>query len=262
MSFKDFINGFRKIEYTYELPDSFDKMKIHLGKNMMKAVGEVSEDAFNFPLTDVKFGIRDFRFAKYNDGVYYTRIQTIDKPILLLKTSDRFYNIDNLNEFNANIACITLGLDYKVWRFDIDAYFTGRGAGEVYREKIYNDLIKLCYAFIEDQKINSITRSARYMMKFESIEDFCGKTTSRTFTGSVNTYTDKKYAETYGLNDIVDILEPDSIIEDSLNEDHFDNYVYDDSLLSVTPVYIITVYICFICVLLKTTVLASLVADW
>ena len=36
----------------------------------------------------------------------------------------------------------------------------------------------------------------------------------------------------------------------------------EDSLLSVTPVYIITVYICFICVLLKTTVPASLVADW
>ena len=232
MSFKDFINGFRKIEYTYELPDSFDQMRIRLGKQMMKVLTEISEDAFNFPLTDVKFGIRDFRFSKFNDGVYYTRIQTIDKPILLLKTSDRSYNIDNLNEYNVSIACITLGLDYKVWRFDIEAYFTGRGAGGVYKENIYNDLIKLCHAFIEDQLINSIVRSTRYTMKFESIDDFCGKTTTRTYTGSVSTYTDKKYAETYGLNDIIDILEPDSIIEDSLNEDNFDDFIYDESILA------------------------------
>lgn len=227
--FKDFINGFRKIEYDYPLPDHFDKDTFMYDDNMYKAISDIEDEVSNFPIRNPTYGILDFKAILLNDR-YKRKVETSKKGYLsFYKQSYQKYSYSHLIENDCLITIIFKALDNKIWKFTVKTYFTYYSYTNTYDFDILNLEIRLANAFLKDIHIENILDKDMNIDLDDLIDT--DKISYRDFIGYIKTYGDYDYFKNYGIKDIIDTDNNEDMINLSYDEtESEEDYLKDNAI--------------------------------
>lgn len=235
MNVKEFINGFRKIDYTVDLPMEFNEMKIKLGKNIINSMKYIAEEVQSYPINNVRYGIRDF-YCEKADPSFISQIKELKRPIYLVKHICKEVKSVDLIENNAINTVISLGLDGNAWKITVKSFFVSNCFTHEFDCDFTDFCINITDAFLKDININTML-DKNYFVDLSNYHLRTKDIISRKyFTGYIRTCGDQDDFTHTHINDILDTNSyesfKDSIVEESsTSETDFNSFITDNSLV-------------------------------
>jgi hypothetical protein len=163
MKLKDFINGFRKIEYRVELAD---KIKPFVDS---VAVAELMNTLQHIPFYDIKFSIDDYKVEKLENftiSTYsYNEMKKTGECESFTKISCREIPNQNLRDFYVKNILFVMGIDGFIWKITVAGHIGGRVYTRDFDSYIVNSFITYCNNYLKATHIDCILKTD-CMIKF------------------------------------------------------------------------------------------------
>ena len=155
MKLKDFINGFRKIEYKVELADKIKPFVDSI------AVAELLNTLQHIPFYDIKFSIDEYKVEKLEDytvGMMST-LQNTEECESFTKISCREIPYQNLRNFYVKNILFVMGIDSCIWKITVSGHIGGRVYTSDFDSYIVNSFITYCNNYLKATNIECVLRT-------------------------------------------------------------------------------------------------------
>ena len=167
-SFKVYLKGIRKIEYTYDL--NFEKIPITNIISML-ANEDIAKGGFNeyktiidiinaLPLNcNVSINV-DYTLEKVDNPteLLYQSLKTSENSKVLMKFDVDSYMSCNQKQINGYVDVYTIGIDNNIWKFSFKPYVLYNYLGRDYDEVLFNLLISIVNTTIHILQLRKMSK--------------------------------------------------------------------------------------------------------
>jgi hypothetical protein len=155
MKLKDFINGFRKLEYKVELATEVKPFVDSV------AVAKLMNTLRHIPFYDIEFGIDEYKVEKEDNPTIGQLLwgNVTSECESFTKISCREIPYQNLRNFYVKNILYVIGIDNNIWKITVSAHIGGRVYTPDFDSYIVDTLIIYCNNYLEATNIKCILKT-------------------------------------------------------------------------------------------------------
>ncbi len=223
-----FIKGFFLLNYTYDLPTEpaipIENTIVHIGKRKLESM--ISKISY-FPITDIRYGFKDYSIEKYNSPIIEDAIKKKGKSISFTKYSVTGFKELHTKEMNVVCTIFSIGLDGNLWRFQFKPFILYHSPTDEYDIKMMDFCIDLVNIATEAMSLNKMTQ---YELQIDTIYSMC-ELSNMEFSGKVAMYGNYGDSQIYGIDELLpkpEEKDEEAVIHAVMEEKPIDTVIQQD----------------------------------
>lgn len=224
--FLNWLKGFRKKEYTVDLPTEADLTHVDL-KDMDTVFVSISRILSNIRCFDASFILNDFKAKKVSSMDLWKRLQSIKKPISHLKVSRTGVVYSDKKEICVIATVFCLGLDSKVWKFE----FNMTSIYSSIRNDIETDIVNLIVEYLNGYiELMGLRKMCFHGMWIDDVNHY-DSVNQTTYNITMKSFCQGEDYQSYADNMDTDMKEKSDYIMTTIDHKDMENEIHDKSLI-------------------------------
>lgn len=227
--FKSWLDGFRKKEYTYELPDKPVYNTVELLLKMGDDISPIMSAIEQIPITNVRFGIHDYSISIVQNNHIKEKLSGMNECISFTKSSVQSFKSTGQTETEVLTTVFCLGIDNNVWKIEFGPFFLYDSMTDEFNSVIIYLCVMLVNATMKALHLDIMTKQ-ELAIKDLWHHDILGE---QEFQGKVSTYGQFKEYQIYGIDELLpDLYENDAkLYQQAIHKFPLDKTLEEESLI-------------------------------
>ena len=220
--FKNWVSGFFKKEYEYELPNQPIYDDVDLIMKMGESLSPILSTINDMQIDNVRFGIYDYSIKKEYNNELKDKLVDSDTCISFIKSSVETM-VTGQKEIEVLTTVFCLGIDNEVWKIEFKPYFLYDCFSSEFDTSVIQLCVDLANLGMDVLNLHVMTKQKPEVSNIWET-DLLGE---RTFTGTINTFGSFTDFQIFGIDEIL----PDPFINDAkMYQDAIHNFSIDETL--------------------------------